>query len=173
MNTEEYRVSSALPEHIPLLAAVEIAAAAYFPADVITDEIRCGSVPVEQLESAQREARLWTAVNSSGEPVGFAIARIESDSVFLQELDVHPEHQQQGLGSKLIQQVIGYAESQGCASVTLTTFEYVPWNAPYYARLGFRKLPVAELSTELQHQLESEYRQGLSERIAMKLELHY
>jgi hypothetical protein len=32
----------------------------------------------------------------------------------------------------------------GLTSVTLTTFADVPWNGPYYARLGFEVVPDAE-----------------------------
>jgi hypothetical protein len=31
---------------------------------------------------------------------------------------------------------------------TLTTFEHVPWNAPYYRRRGFRVLDDGELSAD-------------------------
>ncbi len=33
--------------------------------------------------------------------------------------------------------------------MTLTTFADVPWNGPYYRRLGWRDLPAAELGPEL------------------------
>jgi hypothetical protein len=36
------------------------------------------------------------------------------------------------------------------SALTLTTFAGIPWNGPYYARLGFRTLDVTSLSFGLQ-----------------------
>ena len=38
----------------------------------------------------------------------------------------------------LIEHVAGWARAHGSPALTLTTFTEVPWNAPYYERLGFR-----------------------------------
>jgi hypothetical protein len=35
------------------------------------------------------------------------------------------------------------------AGMTLITFRGVPWNAPYYERLGFRELPESEVTPGL------------------------
>ena len=43
----------------------------------------------------------------------------------------------------------GRSGTAGPAPLTLTTFAEVPWNAPYYARIGFRVLADAELSPGL------------------------
>jgi len=37
----------------------------------------------------------------------------------------------------------------GLPALTLTTFAYVPWNAPCYARCGFRVLDDAEITPGL------------------------
>jgi hypothetical protein len=48
----------------------------------------------------------------------------------------------------------------------------VPWNGPYYARLGFRELSEAERGPELTELMAQEERHGLdpAERIAMRRE---
>jgi hypothetical protein len=43
--------------------------------------------------------------------------------------------------------VADHARTLGLTSLTLTTFRDVPWNAPFYAKLGFEY--VAELTPEL------------------------
>ena len=43
-----------------------------------------------------------------------------------------------GLGRQLIARVVADARAAGARAVTLTTYRDVPFNAPYYARLGFR-----------------------------------
>ena len=37
-----------------------------------------------------------------------------------------------------------WAHEQGLGAMTLTTFADVPWNAPYYVRLGVRVVPEQE-----------------------------
>lgn len=165
---DEYTVGLADREHIPMLPEIERAAAALFPDDVLTPEIRASTVPIKQLEAAQAEGRLWTVTVKTGNPVGFAIATREFSSAFLQEIDVHPDHQQKGLGRQLVQAVICWARAQELSCVTLTTFEYVPWNAPFYSKLGFRKLAQHELKPEMLERLHAERRQGLNQRVAMQ-----
>jgi N-acetylglutamate synthase-like GNAT family acetyltransferase len=51
------------------------------------------------------------------------------------------------IGRQLIACVADHARTLGLTSLTLTTFRDVPWNAPFYARLGFEY--IAELTPEL------------------------
>ena len=171
MTHDKYIIELARSEHLDMLPEIELAAAALFPNDVITSEIRASIVPREQLIVAQMEDRLWVAVTSRGTPVGFAIALPEYNCAFLHEIDVHPAHQRRGLGRRLIQEVVNWAQAKKFACVSLTTFEHVPWNAPFYSRLGFRKLAEHELSRELVGRLQLERQRGLRQRIAMQLEL--
>lgn len=171
MSINEYIVGLACWEQIHWLSEIEQAASVLFPDHVLTPEARASTVSVEQLEGACTEGRLWTAVTSTGLPVGFAIAIRKSNTAFLQEIDVHPAHQHKGLGRQLIQCVIKWAQAHQLSCLTLTTFEHVPWNAPFYARLGFRKLAEDELTRELLECLQNERKQGLQQRVAMQLEL--
>src|SRR5690554_2529329 len=156
MRSDEYKVGLANYKHIYRLVEVERAAAAMFPDDCLPGKERIATVPVEQLEVACTERRLWTAVTSQRLPVGFAIAAPQSQSVFLQEVSVHPEHQNRGLGRLLIRQVIAWAQQNRFGYVRLTTFEHVPWNAPFYSRLGFRILAESDLDDELIKHLQAE-----------------
>ena len=91
----------------------------------------------------------------------------------LHELDVQPDHARQGLGRRLIAIVADWARARGATALTLTTFDDVPWNGPYYARLGFRTLDLATLSPGLQAVRQSEAEAGLpmAHRICMQLDL--
>lgn len=57
--------------------------------------------------------------------------------------------------------------------MTLTTFRDVPWNAPFYARAGFRELAAAELSPELAELVREEAARGLDpeRRVVMRCPL--
>ncbi len=171
MSIDGYRVELARPEQIHLLQEIERAAAALFPNDVITPEIRLNTVPHEQLKTALVDERLWTAATNTGTVVGFAIAMREFNAAFLEEIDVHPTHQRKGLGRRLIGEVVCWAQAQKFSRVLLTTFEYVPWNAPFYLTLGFRKLAENELSSQLRERLHDERKRGMRQRVAMQLTL--
>ncbi len=78
----------------------------------------------------------------SGEPAGFAVAGPLGGGLHLRELSVDPAHGRRGIGTALVDTVIAASREQGLAGVSLTTFRDVPFNAPFYARLGFEELPV-------------------------------
>lgn len=62
------------------------------------------------------------------------------------------------------------ADSEGAPALTLTTFTDVPWNAPYYARCGFRRLDDGELTPGLREISEREAAHGLDRwpRVCMR-----
>lgn len=71
------------------------------------------------------------------QPVAFAYADHLDSHLHLHQIAVHPAHARQGIGAALMAAVFARAEGVG---VTLTTFRDVPWNGPWYARLGFAEL---------------------------------
>ena len=52
---------------------------------------------------------------------------------------MHLDWQGKGIGRRLIA-CVADRPAKGLASLTLTTFRDVPWNAPFYARLGFEMI---------------------------------
>lgn len=65
------------------------------------------------------------------------------------------------------------AEYDPWPTLTLTTFEHVPWNAPYYARLGFRILDDAEVTPGLRAIRQREAEIGLDRwpRVCMRRDI--
>lgn len=167
----EYTIQLASWSHIPFLPEIERAAARLFPADLLPPHVRGEVLPEAVLASAQAEGRLWVALASDGHPVGFALATVVGGAAFLAEVDVHPEHGRKGLGRALINGVVGWARTRGFGALELTTFEHLRWNAPFYERLGFRRLGSSELSPELAGVLDAEIARGLRGRVAMRLDL--
>jgi N-acetylglutamate synthase-like GNAT family acetyltransferase len=103
--------------------------------------------------------------------VGFAhIEVLEPTVAHLEEIDVHPDHGRRGVGTELVFSVCRWAAANGYSCVTLTTFRDVPWNRPFFARLGFEEIPPEELSPALLSVIEDETRRGLdsSRRVAMR-----
>ena len=81
-------------------------------------------------------------------PLGFACVDVVDGDAHLWQLSVLPAAGRQGLGRALVQAVCDWATTNDYRAVTLTTFRDVPWNAPFYERLGFQVLE--ELSPSLQ-----------------------
>lgn len=73
-----------------------------------------------------------------GEPaVGFAHV-VKIDGHFhLEQIAVHPDHGRRGLGTELLYAVADLVADRGGDSLSLMTFAEVPWNAPFYRRMGF------------------------------------
>jgi GNAT superfamily N-acetyltransferase len=160
-----YSIRLAQPADVPTLPAVELEAATLF-ADY-EEETGLGPAAlavtntVEEFRAAQEAGWLWVAAGSDDRAVGFALL-VEIDGfVHLDELDVLPAHGRQGLGSALLATVCAWAEANNYGGVSLSTFRYVPWNAPFYARRGFRVLPAGELTPGLASLVASERARGL------------
>ena len=64
-------------------------------------------------------------------------------------MTIYPDCAGRGIGSVLVDAVAGWGREQGSAALTLLTFRDVPWNGPYYGRLGFQPVPDDELEPEL------------------------
>jgi GNAT superfamily N-acetyltransferase len=166
-----YQIVMAKPEHLAALPRIERTAAEIFPEGMIPDEVKDYVLTLEDFEKALAKNQLWIAVTLDNNPVGFAMVLAKDKSAMLAELDVDPEHQRKGLGRNLVQTVINWAREKGYDHLTLTTFSNVPWNAPFYEKMGFRRLLRAELSVDLIAALAKEAELGLKNRIAMLIEL--
>lgn len=138
------------------------------PASVLAE-----STPLEDFRSAQESGLLWVARDPAGTPVGFALVEWLDGEPHLDEIDVHPAHGRRGLGRALVAAVLDWAREAGQRGITLTTFRDVPWNAPFYASLGFRELAPPELGPGLAAALRDEAARGLdpARRVAMRCAL--
>ena len=124
--------------------------------------------PPEHLATAQRAGHLWVGRVAGGAPVGFALVDLLGEEFHLEELDVLPAHGGQGLGTALVRTVCTWAAGQG-ASVTLCTFRAIPWNAPFYERLGFVPLRPEQLTPALEGRMrEAERGLAREHRVAMR-----
>ncbi len=82
-------------------------------------------------------------------PVGFArIERVDGHP-HLGQLSVLPEYGCIGIGTALVEAACWWSRQQGAEVLTLTTFVDVPFNAPFYRRLGFRDLERSEVGPQL------------------------
>lgn len=124
--------------------------------------------PDESLRQGINNQRLWTA-ETGGRPVGFALASVVGGNAHLAEIDVLPEFGGRGIGRALVETVFAWARGAGFPAITLTTMRNVPWNAPFYERMGFRVLRPEELTEPLRELLSAEIGHGIpaENRVAM------
>jgi GNAT superfamily N-acetyltransferase len=85
-----------------------------------------------------QEGSVWVAADGA-RLAGFLGAAQADGCGFILELGVLPSHAGQGLGRQLISACEAWARQAGLRALTLATFRHVPWNAPYYARMGFQE----------------------------------
>jgi GNAT superfamily N-acetyltransferase len=168
-----YHIRLARAEELNALPEIEREAAARFAPYGLAEPLSAILTPLESLREGVQADRLWVAADANDRPVGFALAGEVGGNAHLDELDVHPAHGQRGLGAALVEAVCDWARASGYRAITLTTLRHIPWNAPWYQRLGFRVLDDDELSEALRDLLQEEIQRGLpaDQRVAMRRDL--
>ena len=94
------------------------------------------------LERARRRGWLWVATDATNRAMGFALLTTVDNEAYLHQLSVLPRAAGRGAGSALIATVCAAAHAAGHRSLLLSTYNGVPWNAPYYAKRGFVEVPL-------------------------------
>jgi len=124
---------------------------------------------VEELRRYVDAGRAFAA-DVDGRLAGFALVDLVDGHAHLEQLSIDPAFARRRIGQRLIDEVDRWAADQQHQEVTLTTFRDVPWNAPYYARLGFRAVDGAELTPALVELLAVEASHGLdpAQRVVMR-----
>ncbi|CAL9579093.1 GNAT family N-acetyltransferase [Streptomyces sp. enrichment culture] len=166
------RIRTARPEDLPLLQDVERAAGEPFRAlgmDAIADD---DPPPLDVLEGYRAASRARVA-DLGGRPVAYLVWDEVDGAAHVEQVSVHPDAARRGVGRALIEDLAADAAARGVPALTLTTFTDVPWNAPYYARLGFRVLEAAELTGGLRAIRSAEAAHGLDRwpRVCMRRDL--
>lgn len=117
---------------------------------------------VADLAAFQEEGRAWVVTDDAGSPVAYLLLDVVDGSAHVEQVSVHPDHGRQGLGKTLLDTAAAWAQQRGLPALTLTTYADVPWNAPYYERLGFQVLTEAEMTSGLRRIREHESARGLA-----------
>lgn len=166
LRADDLLIRPARPDEAAALAAIEDAAAAQF-ARIGMDLGAVASDPAAIAARAADGAVL--AASLGGRLTGFAIVTVVDGNAHLAELDVAPDVQRRGIGRRLIEAVADQAHAAGHHRLTLTTFRDVPWNGPWYRRLGFTELDPAAQGPALRQIRQDEARRidPLGPRIAM------
>jgi GNAT superfamily N-acetyltransferase len=122
-----------------------------------------------ELERQVPAERAWVAADTDDRPVAYLVLDIVDGCAYIAQVSVLPSHARRGIGRALIDHAAAWALERGLPALTLTTFADVPWNAPYYRRIGFRDLADTAIGPGLREVVRREAAQGLDRwpRIAM------
>lgn len=173
MTEDLYHIRFARAEELPAIQQIEIAAASLFRNTDYFFVTDFDPMPLDFLVARQKDGHILVAADCDDRAAGFLIMRMIDGAIYIHELDVHPSHGRRGLGRRLISAACDRARNAGCRAVMLSTFRDIEWNAPFYARLGFRILSDEELSPALIEVRRKEAKMGmpLDKRVCMRLEL--
>jgi len=94
---------------------------------------------VEELTQQSRAGTVFLRLLVDGRLIGFAAHSPTCDPAErkLDKLYLHPDHQRQGHGSRLLQQVMADARALGCTSLVLTVNKRNAKAVAAYAKNGF------------------------------------
>ncbi|MFF8965132.1 GNAT family N-acetyltransferase [Streptomyces globisporus] len=171
------RIRSARRSDLPVLQDIERAAGEPFRALGMAFVADDDPPPLDLLESYRQAGRCWVAtdpLSATGDrPLGYVLADPVDDALHIEQVSVDPAAARRGIGRDLIAHLAALAARRGMTALTLTTFTDVPWNAPYYARIGFRVLAEGELTDGLRAIRAEEAQHGLDRwpRVCMRREL--
>ena len=156
-------VRPALPAQIEPIRAIERASAVRFVGvmdALAADEPTSAQVLAERLAASG----LLVAIEDDT-PVAFVMFRPVENSFYIEQIDVLPAFAGRRIGAALLDAVSQRARAQGLAGLTLSTFRDIPWNAPWYRRLGFVDIADADLTPGLLAIRREHLGRGLDERL--------
>ena len=125
---------------MPLLPAVEDSAARIFEGVDSGYRGEMTATPPEALDLCRQAGTLWIAADRDDAPLGFLAAGDLDGYLYVHEISVAAAHQRRGLGLALMAAAIDFGRWAFIPAVILTTDRHLPWNKPFYSRLGFVEL---------------------------------
>jgi GNAT superfamily N-acetyltransferase len=134
---------------LDLLREIERDAGQAF-AEIGMDEIANDEpLSVRKLGLFLTAGRAWVAVDDQDSPVAYLLSRVVDGAAHIEQVSVARVAASHRVGAMLIDHLSRTAADGEPMAVTLTTFRDVPWNAPYYERLGFVVVPAADQGPQL------------------------
>ncbi|MGW6708110.1 GNAT family N-acetyltransferase [Streptomyces sp. NPDC054956] len=178
-------------DELSLLQDIERAAGECFRAIGMPEIADDEPLPLEELLGYRKAGLAWVAADGAatglgpgpgsgtgpgtgpGTPVGYLIADRVDGNLHVEQVSVHPDRAHRRIGRSLLEHLAEHARAEGAPALTLTTFTDVPWNAPYYARCGFRTLDESGLGPGLREIRDREAVHGLDRwpRVCMRRDL--
>jgi GNAT superfamily N-acetyltransferase len=161
MSSREPRIRAVRADDLAVLVEIERAAGEAFRSlgmDLVAEDDP-GSV--EELSPYAECGRAFVAVDDDDRPIAYLLVDVVDEAGHIEQVSVHPRFARRGIGRALIERAAAWARATGLAALTLTTYVEVPWNVPYYERLGFEYVRPEQETPELRALREHERAAGL------------
>lgn len=115
-----------------------------------------------ELREDRLRGRIRVATDNDHDgPVGYLRTGWVDDAPHLEQVTVDPAHGRRGHGRALMAHAEHWGRTMGGHRMTLTTYRDVPWNGPWYRRLGWEELAPGDLGPELMAVRAEEAARGL------------
>lgn len=133
------RIRLARPSDLRHLAAIEDAGLPLFEEHLGDRMVPALRSPAPAGVDRQLSGTLLVA-DVDGEVVGFAHLTFPDGAAHLEQISVLPSHGRRGVGAALVRATMEEARWAGHDRLSLCTYRDLPWNGPFYARLGFTEV---------------------------------
>ena len=154
-------IRQARHDELPELREVERPAGQPFR-DLGMDVVADDEPPtVAELATFQADSRAWVYTDEGDRPVAYLLVDVVDGEAHIEQVSVRPEYGRRGIGRRLVDVAREWAVAHGLPALSLTTYADVPWNGPYYARLGFEVVPPSLLPAGLRAIRAAEMAKGL------------
>lgn len=154
-------IRPALPSQIEAVREIERASAQRFIG--LMDALAADEPSPAEVLAARIAAGGLLVAEADGEIAAFVMFCPVGDSLYIEQIDVLPAFERRRIGASLIDAVAERARAGGLPRLTLSTFRDVPWNAPYYRRLGFLDIDDKKLAPDLLEIRREHLARGLDE----------
>ena len=156
-------IRAARESELPLISALEKSGDGLFRAAGMDRVADAPAPEPDTYRPALQDGLLLVAVDERDAALGFVRLEMLDGDPHVEQVSVHPDCAGCGIGAALLAAAEQLARARGHRRMTLTTFRDVPWNGPYYTRLGWSTLRAADLPPELAATRQHERDLGLDE----------
>ena len=163
-----YKIERGTRAQSAQLQRIELAAGARFRDVGMSDIADHEPTDASVLEEHADRRRLYVALAADQTVTGFLIWSPKDGMAYIEEVSVHPDHAGNRLAAQMVDRLAVDIRGRH-AALSLATFRDIPWNAPYYASLGFVEIPCAQVGPDhdMSWQHQSEDGLDMSRRLFM------
>jgi GNAT superfamily N-acetyltransferase len=154
-----YVIRHAVPADFPILQRIEISAGEPFRTTELAGIADDPPPSLEALQAHLDHSALWV-ITLDDQPAGYLAGETLGDLAVIHQVSIRLDHHRRGLGARLIETAVEAARKAGATAMGLTTYRDIPWNGPYYARLGFMEVAGADVPPALQAMRDQETAAG-------------
>jgi GNAT superfamily N-acetyltransferase len=149
MQPSKITFRTGMPHDVESIRAIEFAAAQRFLSVGMTGIAAALPMDASFVLDKVSASEVIVAVSGTAQCVGFVMFAALGARFYVEELDVLPAYAGRRIGAALLSEVEARARNERATHLVLSTFRAVPWNAPYYRRIGFHEVDDMRLDAML------------------------